>query len=93
MHGDRTRRRLLHAESLVLAVWRARPDVGHQVRRRTRQTALSWSRREALDPGRSAARERAGHSASERSCFFEDAVPLPDRFTSFAGERAPRAVV
>ena len=34
------------------------------------------------------ARERAGHSASERSCFFEDAGPLPGRFTSFAGERS-----
>jgi hypothetical protein len=41
MHGDRTgRRRLVHAESLVFAVWRTRADDRRQAEQRARQAAL-----------------------------------------------------
>ena len=91
MHGDRTRRwRLLHAKSLVLAVWRARPDVGQQVRRHARQTALSWFRREAPDRGKSAARESAPVSPSA-SVPASSRMPGRSRTASYILRRRARA--
>ena len=85
-------RRLLRAESLVLAVWRTRADDRCQAEQRARQAALAFGAKRWTSNARAATPEtRRCQSASERS-RFDPAGPRLDRFTFFAGERAPCAV-